>query len=76
MKVREMITLIESDGWSLDRTRGSYRQFKHPAKAGLVTIAGAHLNFWRLSEASDCAVVQPQGGDSMPAQGRAQRRPG
>jgi predicted RNA binding protein YcfA (HicA-like mRNA interferase family) len=40
MKVREAIKLIEGDGWYLDRTRGSHRQFKHPQKPGLVTIAG------------------------------------
>jgi predicted RNA binding protein YcfA (HicA-like mRNA interferase family) len=39
-KVRDMIKLIEQDGWSLDRTRGSHRQFKHSSKRGLVTIAG------------------------------------
>lgn len=27
-------------GGYLDRTRGSHRQFKHPQKKGLVTIAG------------------------------------
>jgi predicted RNA binding protein YcfA (HicA-like mRNA interferase family) len=40
VKVREAIKLIEQDGWYLDRTRGSHRQYKHPAKRGLVTIAG------------------------------------
>ncbi|MFA5892128.1 MAG: type II toxin-antitoxin system HicA family toxin [Actinomycetota bacterium] len=40
MKVAELIQLIERDGWYLARTRGSHRQFKHPAKPGLVTIAG------------------------------------
>ncbi|MEQ1860396.1 MAG: type II toxin-antitoxin system HicA family toxin [Chthoniobacteraceae bacterium] len=35
-----MIKLIEQNGWSLARTRGSRRHFKHPAKPGLVTIAG------------------------------------
>jgi predicted RNA binding protein YcfA (HicA-like mRNA interferase family) len=40
MKVREVIKLIEEDGWYLARTRGSPRQFKHPTKSGLVTIAG------------------------------------
>ncbi len=39
MKVREVIKLIEEDGWYLARTRGSHRQFKHPTKSGLVTIA-------------------------------------
>ena len=40
MKVREAIDLIEEDDWLLVSTRGSHRQFKHPAKAGRVTIAG------------------------------------
>ena len=40
-KVREAIRLIERDGWYLARTRGSHRQYKHPEKAGLVTIPGA-----------------------------------
>ena len=40
MKVREVIKLIEKDGWYLIRTRGSHRQYKHTFKKGLVTIAG------------------------------------
>jgi predicted RNA binding protein YcfA (HicA-like mRNA interferase family) len=40
MKVREIIRMVEEDGWYLDRTRGSHRQFKHAVKKGLVTIAG------------------------------------
>jgi len=40
MKVREVIKLIEKDGWYLVATRGSHRQYKHPSKPGRVTIAG------------------------------------
>jgi predicted RNA binding protein YcfA (HicA-like mRNA interferase family) len=40
MRVRDVIKLIEADGWHLARTRGSHRQFKNPFKKGLVTIAG------------------------------------
>ena len=40
MKVREVIKLIEHDGWFLVRTRGDHRQFKHPTKPGLVTVSG------------------------------------
>ncbi|HZI94430.1 MAG TPA: type II toxin-antitoxin system HicA family toxin [Patescibacteria group bacterium] len=40
MKVRDVIKLIEKDGWRLARQRGSHRQFKHNRKPGLVTIAG------------------------------------
>ena len=40
MKVRDIIKLIEQDGWYLARTRGSHRQYKHPTKSGLVTVPG------------------------------------
>jgi predicted RNA binding protein YcfA (HicA-like mRNA interferase family) len=32
--------MIQDDGWEQVRQRGSHRQFKHPTKPGLVTIAG------------------------------------
>jgi len=40
VKVRELLKLIEADGWYLAAMRGSHRQFKHPDKAGRVTVAG------------------------------------
>jgi predicted RNA binding protein YcfA (HicA-like mRNA interferase family) len=40
LKVKDVIKLIEKDGWVLARTRGSHRQFHHPVKPGTVTIAG------------------------------------
>ena len=40
MKVREVIKMIEADGWYLAAVKGSHRQYKHPTKAGRVTIAG------------------------------------
>ncbi|MBK9215513.1 MAG: type II toxin-antitoxin system HicA family toxin [Chloracidobacterium sp.] len=40
MKVKEMIRILERDGWRLERIRGSHRQFKHPDKPGTVTLAG------------------------------------
>ena len=42
MKVRDVLRLLEADGWYQVRMRGSHRQFKHPAKRGLVTVPG-HL---------------------------------
>jgi predicted RNA binding protein YcfA (HicA-like mRNA interferase family) len=42
MKIRDIIKLLEADGWYLVVTRGSHRQYKHPIKLGRVTIAG-HL---------------------------------
>lgn len=43
MKVSEVIRRITEDGWTLIRMKGSHRQYKHPQKPGLVTIAG-HLS--------------------------------
>ncbi len=40
MKIRDIIKMIEEDGWYLVATRGSHRQYKHPTKLGRVTIAG------------------------------------
>ncbi|HEV2470619.1 MAG TPA: type II toxin-antitoxin system HicA family toxin [Candidatus Sulfotelmatobacter sp.] len=40
MKVRDVLKMLDDDGWRLDRTRGSHRQFKHSTKPGLVTVAG------------------------------------
>jgi predicted RNA binding protein YcfA (HicA-like mRNA interferase family) len=40
MKVREVIRLLEADGWREARVRGSHRQFKHPVKRGIVTVPG------------------------------------
>jgi predicted RNA binding protein YcfA (HicA-like mRNA interferase family) len=40
MKVREIIRLLEREGWVLVATRGSHRQYRHPLKPGRVTVAG------------------------------------
>jgi predicted RNA binding protein YcfA (HicA-like mRNA interferase family) len=40
MKIRDVVKLLEKDGWYLSRTRGSHRQYKHPSKSGLITVAG------------------------------------
>jgi predicted RNA binding protein YcfA (HicA-like mRNA interferase family) len=40
MTVREVLELIEDDGWRFVRQKGSHRQYKHPTKRGKVTVAG------------------------------------
>ena len=40
LKVRDVIKIIEADGWYLVTTKGSHRQYKHPVKPGRITIAG------------------------------------
>jgi len=38
--VRDLIRLIQEDGWHQVGQTGSHRQYKHPTKPGRVTIAG------------------------------------
>jgi predicted RNA binding protein YcfA (HicA-like mRNA interferase family) len=40
VNVREIIKILEADGWFLVRTRGSHRQYHHPTKLGTTTVAG------------------------------------
>jgi predicted RNA binding protein YcfA (HicA-like mRNA interferase family) len=40
MKVRDLIKIIEADGWNHVRTRGSHRQYSHAIKRGVVTLPG------------------------------------
>jgi len=40
MKIRDVIKLVEEDGWRFRSQAGSHRQYTHPAKPGRVTIAG------------------------------------
>lgn len=35
---REMIKIINKDGWYLHRIVGSHHHFKHPTKKGIVTV--------------------------------------
>ena len=40
MKFREVIRLLEDDGWEVVQQQGSHRQYKHLTKKGRVTVAG------------------------------------
>ena len=40
MKVSELLSLIDKDGWIMLRQFGSHRQFNYPTKTGTVTVAG------------------------------------
>lgn len=37
-KVKEIIQMLEADGWYLLTTRGDHRQFRHPTKPGKVRV--------------------------------------
>jgi predicted RNA binding protein YcfA (HicA-like mRNA interferase family) len=40
-KIRELIANLRNAGFSLDRQKGSHRQFKHPSFQGIITVSGA-----------------------------------
>ena len=40
LKYRDIVKMLEKDGWRLISQEGSHRQFKHPVKTGRVTVAG------------------------------------
>ena len=40
MKVRDLVKVIEQDGWRHVRTTGSHRHFKHLSKTNVVTVPG------------------------------------
>jgi predicted RNA binding protein YcfA (HicA-like mRNA interferase family) len=40
MKIKQILKMLKNDGWYLDRTKGGHRQFRHPQKAGVVTVPG------------------------------------
>lgn len=43
-KIKEMIKIIEDDGWCFARRKGSHLQYKHPIKTGIVTIPFTGIN--------------------------------
>jgi predicted RNA binding protein YcfA (HicA-like mRNA interferase family) len=40
VKVKELLAMVQADGWKLVRQKGSHRQFHHPYKSGTVTVSG------------------------------------
>jgi predicted RNA binding protein YcfA (HicA-like mRNA interferase family) len=40
MKVREVIRLLEQNGWTEMRAKGSHRHFKHPDQPYVITVPG------------------------------------
>lgn len=45
MKYRDLVRILTSDGWVLDRMVGSHQQYRHPIKKGTVTVpAGGKMS--------------------------------
>jgi predicted RNA binding protein YcfA (HicA-like mRNA interferase family) len=38
MKMREVIRLLEQNGWTEMRAKGSHRHFKHPEQPYVITV--------------------------------------
>ncbi len=38
MKYRDILKILEADGWSVARTNGSHRIYQHAVKAGIVVV--------------------------------------
>jgi len=38
-KVRDILKILQQDGWILIRSRGSHMQYAHPIKKGVVTVS-------------------------------------
>ena len=47
LSAREVIRMLEADGWRLAQTRGDHLQFKHPTKPGLVTVQAGRKDMSR-----------------------------
>ena len=59
VKVKEMLRLIERDGWYQVAMRGSHRQFVHAEKPGRVTVAGKQSD--DLSPAMTNSILKQAG---------------
>jgi len=63
MKARDVIAALEADGWVEVRSKGSHRQFKHPTKPGLITIAahgGKDLPIGQLRDIERKSGLRPR----------------
>ena len=40
VKVKELLAMVQADGWKLVRQKGSHHQFHHPSKSGTVAVSG------------------------------------
>lgn len=40
MKVSDLLRLLQANGWTIVRVRGSHRQLRYPDRRGVLTVAG------------------------------------
>ena len=61
MSSKEIIKMLEADGWILRAVEGSHHHFKHPSKKGKVTVPHPNTSFaiFKASSISFAQVKQP-----------------
>lgn len=59
MRPRDVIRALEAAGWREVRSRGAHRQFRHPTRHGLVTVA---VHGSREFGLRDLASIEKQSG--------------
>ncbi len=60
MKYKQVIKLIEDDGWWMSRQKGSHRVYKHATKKGIVVIA-AHKLLDEVPTGTESAILKQAG---------------
>jgi predicted RNA binding protein YcfA (HicA-like mRNA interferase family) len=60
-----MIRRVEAEGWVIKRTRGSHRQYVHPAKPGKVTISGKPSETLRAG--TEASILKQAGLERRPS---------
>jgi hypothetical protein len=61
--MRDLVKLLESDGWYLSRIRGSQKQFKHRKKPGLVDYFKVSTAAGEWEYVYDSSGLNPDGGE-------------
>lgn len=60
MKVKEVIKLLEDDGWFMVGQKGSHKQYKHPSKPGRVTVPD-HGQNKDLAKGTENSILKQSG---------------
>ena len=59
-KFKDIIKIVEDDGWKQVSQRGSHRKFKHPTKPGYIIIAPRKLSD-TIASGTEKSILQQAG---------------
>ena len=59
-KFKDIIKIVEEDGWKQVSQRGSHRKFKHPTKPGCIIIAPHKLSD-TIAPGAEKSILQQAG---------------